>query len=301
MSAPSYSATPYAGWRLEFIVPGGFQALFSEALEEDMEAVSAFEAVPDGSLFNVQGFSRSKPDDGAIGIRLSLLAAALGLEEPAIELTRIEDTDWLRATYEAFPPKTIERFWIHGSHVTEALPAGKTGLLVDAATAFGSGDHPSTEGCLRALDKLARRVKPSRVLDMGCGSGILGMAAAKLWRLPTDAVDIDPESVRVTQENARLNGVTAFMTAETGPGYNTPLVRGRRYDIIFANILARPLCRMAPQLSAHLAPGGHGILAGLLTIQVPMVLAAHRAAGLHLAFAVPMGEWTTLVVAKRAR
>ncbi len=293
-------STPHAGWRVELIVPGALRAPFAEMLGDLCEAVSEFE-IGDGQEWRVEGFGRERPDLAEIETRTALLASAFGLATPTMVHERIADIDWLRASYESFPPLQISRFYVHGSHIETPVPASKIGLLIDAATAFGSGEHASTEGCLRAAAALARRrQRPARVLDMGCGSGILGIAGAKLWGCPVDAVDIDPESVRVTALNAKLNRVSRLMRTAAGPGYDTPLVFGRRYEVIFANILARPLCRMAKRLASHLAPGGHAILAGLLTTQAAMVLAAHRSQGLYLVRRIRLGDWTTLVLGKKA-
>jgi ribosomal protein L11 methyltransferase len=290
---------PHAGWRVELIVPGAMRGPFAEMLEDLCEAVSEFE-IDDGRDWRIEGFSRARPDIDEIDTRTRILASALDLPMPTVTHERIADIDWLRASYESFPPLTLARFYVHGSHIATPIPAGKVGLLIDAATAFGSGEHASTEGCLRMLDRLARRrARPRMSLDMGCGSGILALAAAKLWHRPVHAVDIDAESVRVSKLNAKLNQVATLVRAATGPGYDTRLVFCRHYDLILANILARPLCRMAKRLAAQLNPGGHAILAGLLVTQAPMVVSAHRSQGLHLVARWRRGDWCTLLLRKR--
>ena len=204
---------------------------------------------------------------------------------------------WLARTYESFPEQPVgRRFAVRGSHLTGPGAPGRITLTLDAGVAFGSGEHGSTRGCLRALERVAYR-RPRRILDLGTGSGILAMAAAKLLRRPVLATDIEPWSVRVAARNAAENGVGALVTARLADGWRHPAVSaGAPYDLVFANILARPLCAMARHLAARLAPGGTAILAGLLNSQANLVLSAHRGQGMRLDFALREGNWTTLVL-----
>ena len=232
---------------------------------------------------------------------LAALALAAGLTGHEAPMTRhaTEADGWLARTVEAFPEQEIgRRFLIRPTHVAPRPIHGRIALTLDAGLAFGSGEHASTQGCLMALERLRRR--PNRVLDVGSGSGILAMGAAKLWRVKALATDIDPWSVRVAEENASMNGLKPRLRAILATGYNHPAItRGAPYDLIFANILARPLCAMACDLAAHLAPGGTAILAGLLGKQVRMVLAAHQRAGLVLERRISLDPWATLVLRKR--
>lgn len=263
------------------------------ALEEIAPAIALME---DGEGWRVDAYLEEKPDLGYAEALVAVAAAGLGLAAPSLALDRIPVTDWLAHVHEGLKPIRAGRFYIHGSHVTEPPPAASLALRLDAATAFGSGEHATTRGCLLALDRLARRLpRPARVLDMGCGSFILGLAAARLWRCPVLGVDIDIESARVANRNAGGNGLGARARALAGDGYRLRQVSGV-HDLIFANILARPLMRMAADLRAHLAPGGHAILSGLLLRQANAVLAAHRAQGLKLVARQPQGEWMTLVL-----
>src|SRR4051812_269737 len=162
---------------------------------------------------------------------------------PVYHVQPLPPTDWLAQNRRDFPAQAIGRFFVYGSHHADGVPAGRHGLMVDAATAFGSGEHATTRGCLAALDRLAkRRRRPRRPLDLGCGSGILALGMAKAWRRPVRAADIDAESVRVARENAALNGVSQLVRIDRSDGYRAPLVhRGRPYDVIVSNILAQPL------------------------------------------------------------
>jgi ribosomal protein L11 methyltransferase len=234
---------------------------------------------------------------------IGALALAEAVSGVAVPLMRagVEAEGWLARTYESFPEQLVgRRFSVRGTHLTGPSAAGRVTLTLDAGVAFGSGEHGSTRGCLRAFEKLAYR-RPRRILDIGTGSGILAMAAAKLLHRKVLATDIEPWSVGVAARNARANGVGGLVRARLADGWSHPVVRGGGpYDLVFANILARPLCAMAKHLAAHLAPGGTVILAGLLNSQARMVLAAHRCHGLRLDFALREGNWTTLVLRSNA-
>ena len=173
----------------------------------------------------------------------------------------------------------IGRFFVYGSHHRGGVPAGAIGIVLDAATAFGTGEHPSTRGCLMALEALARRRAIRHPLDIGTGTGILSIAAAKLLRRPVLASDIDPGSVAVARHNVARNGVARLVRVGRAAGYRGRALRRRRYDLILSNILARPLALLAADLARHLAPGGRAVLSGLLRRQEPIVLAPHRGLG----------------------
>jgi len=287
-----------AVWRVAVTVPARTAGAFEELLAGTLTAVSIWGEDEDPSR-QIEGFGQDEPDRAALSVALAVLARSLGIDEPDLTIEHIPPTDWLAATYEAFPPIRVGRFHIHGSHDRAPVPANAIGLCIDAATAFGTGEHETTSGCLIALQRLARRRRVRRVLDMGCGSGILAFAAARLWRAPVLAVDVDREAVRVARINARANRVGRWVRAIAADGYADRRVRASGpFDLIIANILARPLVAMAKDLSAHLAPGGVAILAGLLNRQEAQVLSAHRAQGLTLADRITIGDWPTLVLCK---
>jgi ribosomal protein L11 methyltransferase len=197
----------------------------------------------------------------------------------------------------ALPPIVAGRFRIRGSHITEPAPPGAFDLLIEANAAFGTGRHETTRGCLLALQDIAKQRTAQRILDMGCGSGVLAMAAAKLWPCRVLGVDNDAPSLAVAAANLRANGVADAVRLLLSDGFRRAEVRrAGPYDLILANILAEPLCSMAQDLSRHLAPGGLAVLSGLLTWQAPQVVARYRAAGLTLVKRYPLGEWTTLVL-----
>jgi ribosomal protein L11 methyltransferase len=172
-------------------------------------------------------------------------------------------------------------------------------LVLDAGLAFGSGEHNSTRGCLMAFEGIAHR-RPRRILDLGCGSAILAMAAAKWLHRPVLATDIEPWSVRIAAQNGVMNGLRNLLSARLADGWRHHRVKtDGPYDLVFANILARPLCAMARDMAGALAPGGTAILAGLLGTQARMVLAAHRRQGMVLERRIDVGPWTTLVLRRR--
>jgi ribosomal protein L11 methyltransferase len=274
------------------------------------EALEAFEAAlltacdtvgffldEDTGLWRIEGVKQVGAHEPELTASIALAGAVTGLRVD-VERQATEAEGWLARTYAAFPEQRIgRRFVIRGTHLDASPAAGRIALSVDAGVAFGSGEHGSTRGCLLALEMVARR-RPRRILDLGTGSGILAMAAAALLKRNVLATDIDPWSVRVTRENAASNGVSRLVRVKLANGWRDPAVR-RPYDLVFANILARPLCRMAADLAANLAPGGTAILAGLLANQVRWVLAAHRRQGLRLERLIPQETWTTIVLRKR--
>ncbi|GAA0582144.1 50S ribosomal protein L11 methyltransferase [Craurococcus roseus] len=250
--------------------------------------------------WRVEGVREAGAGDDELAGALALAAAVSGIEAPAVQAAPVEAEGWLARTAAGFPEQPIgRRFLVRPTHLPDPRTHGRIVLRLDAGLAFGSGEHASTRGCLLALERVAHR-RPRRVLDLGTGSAILALAAAKLLRRPVLATDIEPWSVRVAGENARLNGAHRLVSARLADGWRHRAVRaGGPYDLVFANILARPLCAMARDLAAHLAPGGTAILAGLLGTQARMVLAAHRRQGLSLEVRHDVGPWTTLVVRRR--
>jgi len=225
------------------------------------------------------------------------LAATLSGTRAVLQRSPIPAEGWLGRNLASFPPQLIgRRFAIYGTH--HAIPSSRSrvALTLDAGLAFGSGEHGSTSGCLRALERISWR-RPRRVLDLGTGSGILAMAAAQLLHRRILATDIDPWSVHVARQNARRNRLSHVTRFQLANGWrNRTVRRSGPYDLVLANILARPLCAMAKPLSAHLAQGGTAILSGLLDTQARSVAAAHRHWGLRLETRFYEGPWVTLVL-----
>lgn len=214
------------------------------------------------------------------------------------EISDLEQRDWLRENQESFPPLEIGQFYIYGSHIKDPTPGQLLPLIIDAATAFGSGNHGSTRGCLLALSQLkSTDYTPSSILDMGCGSGVLAMAAAKLWsKSEITASDIDPECVRATVENCALNDV-AHIDVLSGNGFQNEIILSRQpFNLIIANILATVLCDIVADVKNALSKDGIVILSGILDTQKNMVAETYAKHGLILSDAILVDEWVTLIM-----
>jgi ribosomal protein L11 methyltransferase len=263
-------------------------------LDAAAAAVSAFEIAPEE--WRLEAYSQSPLLTPDLSARLALAAAASGGEAIEIGEQKLPDRDWLADNQLTFPPLQIGRFFVYGSHHRGPAPAGAIGIMLDAATAFGTGEHPSTRGCLMALAALAQRKPIRHPLDIGTGTAILAIAAAKLLRRPVPASDIDAGSVMVARHNVARNGVASLVRFGRASGYHGRRLRRHGYDLILANILARPLAAMAADLARHLAPGGHAVLSGLLRRQEPIVLRPHRSLGLALERRIVIDGWSTLIL-----
>ena len=285
---------------LQVTVPEGALEAYEAALEQVCGTVGFFLDEATGA-WTVEGVKQAGEGEPNLQAALAVAQAASGF---AATLSRLptEAEGWLARTHSAFPEQRIgRRFVVRGSHLPPAETAGRITLVLDAAMAFGSGEHGSTRGCLLALEAMAHR-RPRRVLDMGTGTGILAMAAARLLNQTVLAADIDPWSVRTAQDNVRQNRLTGRVRVRQANGWRSAWVsRAGPYELVFANILARPLCRMAPALAGNLAPGGTAILSGLLDRQARWVLAAHRHQGLVLEREQHESGWATLVLRKPCR
>jgi ribosomal protein L11 methyltransferase len=272
-------------WRLEVMAPNGAVAeLASAALATACEAVSAFEVEPDGA-WRVEGYATMRPTPDLVEAALALAWTGLGDAPPELALEHLPARDWVALNQASFPALAAGRYLIHGSHHLDAVPPGRIGLLIDAAT---------------AIDRLARQRRRRRSLDMGTGTGILAIALAKTWRRRVWARDIDAEAVRVAAHNAGVNGVAGLLDLRRADGFgDRGLRRAAPFDLILANILARPLLRMAPALARVLAPGGIAVLSGLLARQEAAVRAAYRQQGLALIRRIAIDGWHSLVLARR--
>ncbi len=291
------AGTGNALWRVLLSVRDADRAeAAARALDPVVESVSAFIA---GGDWRVEGLAREKPDRAALEANLALQWLGGAAPPPLVLIERLPERDWLDENQKSFAPVAAGRYFVRPTSWQGRAAAGRIALTIDAATAFGTGEHGSTRGALIALDRLARRHRFRRVLDMGCGTGILAMAAAKTWQRRVSLCDIDPEAVRVASRNAAVNGLKPLLAPVRANTYRARTLRRLApYDLVLSNILARPLMLMARDLAGALAPGGVAILGGFLPWQESAVLAAHRTCRFSLSRRIVVDGWSTLILSR---
>ena len=274
----------------------GFLAdLLSELAWPEASAVALAEVDEARDLWRVEAYYATSPDMEALAEALS----AGGLSGDALVEEPLPEVDWVAESLKGLEPVSAGRFFIHGSHDRYRRPVAGISVEIDAGVAFGTGHHGTTQGCLLAMERIARIRRPRSVLDVGTGTGVLAIAAARLWRVSVIASDIDPVAVRTARENARRNGAAPFIRFLAAPGTRHPEIRrDAPYDLVLANILAGPLMRMAEDLARCTAPGGRVVLSGLLRGQENAVLARFMAHGLQPVGRIRLGEWSTLLLAR---
>ncbi|MBM3632273.1 MAG: 50S ribosomal protein L11 methyltransferase [Alphaproteobacteria bacterium] len=286
-------------WRIFFHAQPSHAADLGSSLEDHVSAVSWFET-KDADLWIIEAIMTKEPQPQDFLSLLSPICQKLHISLPSLSIEKIPDTDWLEATWRSFPPQQIGRYYVYGSHTTPKPPQDSVTLEINAATAFGSGEHETTTGCLLTLDDLATEGRTfQKPLDMGCGSGILAIAMAKTWNVNVLAADNDPECIRVATHNAALNHCAPLFQGLLSEGFENPNVYSRApYDLITANILAAPLISMAKELSQSLAPKGLVILSGLLNRDREEVVNAYRTYGLRLHSLRTLNDWVALLLEK---
>lgn len=283
-------------YRLMFTCTPQLVEFYLAALENNALSLSWYETVqPD--LWGIEALFANQPNLAEITMRLALIAAQHNVPTPGLTYEKVDETNWLEQVWQNFPPQKAGRYYIYGSHYKNKVPSDLIGIEMNAATAFGSGEHPTTQGCLQALDKLATNKVFSKALDMGCGSGILAIAIAKTWNCPVLAVDNDAEAVRVTTQNSTLNQCTAWITPLLSEGFAETLITTQGpYPLIVANILAKPLCSMVLAMAKNLDSKGIVILSGLLSWQVPEVLDAYQKSEFRQIQTYGIDNWDTLIL-----
>lgn len=282
-------------WCLRLTVPAPALAPFEAALAS-LGGALVTGATDAAGRIPLDAYLAAEPERAELTALFAAAALAAGCDLPPFTIERLPETDWVAESRKALPAIHAGPFYVYGAHITEPPPAEAIALEIEASVAFGTGRHESTRGCLLALAELAKGGRAVRsALDMGCGTGILALAAARLWDAPVLAADNDADSVRLAAENAAKNGLSDYITAVLSDGYAAAAIaQAAPFDLIIANILAEPLSAMAPELGRHLAPGGTAILSGLLAEQAERVVAAH--APLTVERTLRLEEWATLIL-----
>jgi ribosomal protein L11 methyltransferase len=274
--------------------PAEALGLAMEELMPEPTGIGVFEIEDDSGLWEVGGYFTEEPDQAG----LALLAAAYGAKP--FTVSELPETDWVAKVKRELTPVTAGRFFVYGSHDADKIPEGSEALLIEAAMAFGTGHHGTTQGCLRALDRLANDgVVCENVIDVGCGTAVLAMAAARIWPNPALASDIDQVAVDVAEANVRVNDMEGRVICLEAAGFENPAIKDKApFDLVFANILMAPLIDLAPDMNRYMADGAHAILSGILNEQADAVVEVYARNGINLVHREEIGEWTTLTLRK---
>ncbi|MDO6796914.1 50S ribosomal protein L11 methyltransferase [Shimia thalassica] len=266
-----------------------------ERLVPEPTGVGVFEIEDGSGLWEIGGYFIEAPDEAG----LALLAVAFGAKPFAV--SELPETDWVAKVKRELAPVEAGRFFVYGSHDADKVPENSEPLLIEAAMAFGTGHHGTTLGCLKGLDRLANAgFVGQNVADIGCGTAVLAMGAARIWPNTVLASDIDEVAVEVALANVTANGLEGRVHCVEAAGFGHPDLKAKSpYDLIFANILKAPLVDLAPDMGANIAQGGHAILSGILNEQADDVVAAYDAAGFDVHTREEIGEWTTLTLTRR--
>lgn len=267
-----------------------------ERLTPEPTGVGVFEVEDGSGLWEVGGYFTEAPDEAG----LALLAAMH--EAKPFAVSELPETDWVAHVRRELAPVEAGRFFVYGSHDADKVPGDKIPLLIEAAMAFGTGHHGTTLGCLRALDHLIDTgFTGAKVADIGCGTAVLAMAAARVWDGQFMASDIDQVAVEVAEANLKANDMGGQVTCLEAAGFDHPDLKAvAPYDLVFANILKGPLVALSPDIAANLRKDGFAILSGILNEQADDVIAVYAENGLTLRRRDEIGEWTTLLLQKES-
>jgi ribosomal protein L11 methyltransferase len=287
-------------WIMTAIVVPELAEPLADQLQDQAAAVTIM-VPPRQTTATVEAIFEVPPDMPSLTAQAAVIASLKNLPSPVLVCHKAPPLDWLKKVAEDFPPFRVARWTIHGALHRQSVKDRRQALQIDATNAFGTGEHPTTRGCLMMLGALLRQHRNFKyMLDIGCGSGVLAMAFTKATHGKAIAVDLDPVSVAISRHNRNINGLQGHIQVGISRGYAAAQVRTYApYDLIMSNIFARPLATMAKDLRRHLRPNGIAILAGLLNTQANLVINAHRAQGLHLIHRVRIGEWTILAMKRR--
>lgn len=267
-----------------------------ENMTPEPTGVGVFEVEDGSGLWEVGGYFTEPPDETA------LLLLSTALDARAFVVSEVPETDWVAHVRRELVPVQAGRFFVYGSHDAHNVPEGCEPLLIEAAMAFGTGHHGTTLGCLRALDRLANDgFDATNAIDVGCGTAVLAMAAARLWKRPVIASDIDEVAVQVAKSNAAANDLSDRVVCLEAAGFGAERISKKSpFDLVFANILKGPLIALAPDMAKHVKPGGHAILSGILNAQADEVLTVYMQIGFNLYHREEIVDWTTLTLTRNA-
>ena len=267
-----------------------------EDLDPEPVGTGVFEIEDGSGRWEVGAYFTEAPDE----IALALLAAAYGAN-PFV-LSKVPDVDWVAHVKRELTPVRAGRFYVHGSHDADTVPEGVEALCIEAAMAFGTGHHNTTKGCLEALDRLATQgFQPHRIADIGCGTAVLAMAAARLWPVTVLASDIDPVAVDTAAANVIANGLDGRVICIEAAGFGHQMLEDNApYDLVLANILKQPLIDLAPQMAAMVAPAGRIILSGILTTQADEVVETYETQGFDLDRRDDLADWSALTLVRKS-
>ena len=286
-------------WQISIDVPIHSLDFMQNALEPVVNALSVKINTEDCLI---RAYTQKRPEHEKILSAVARAAAEANIQTPYVEIIVLPPTDWVTQSIRHLNPVKIGRFLIRGSHIKRCGNPSVIELEINAGNAFGTGHHATTQGCLLALTKLAYRRGPLNSLDLGCGAGTLAFAIAKLWKTRTVAIDIDENAIQATKENALTNGIQRLVCCEVCDGLNSPVVRTRGpYDLLVANILFRPLIKLARSITDNVSGGGTVILSGILDQQASALVTTYRNHGVTLNDRFSIDGWTTLIMKKPSK
>lgn len=281
-------------WQLEFELPKSTPEAYQNVLSELFETMLIFES-DDKSAWQIKLILTEEPCQETYDLIMAT-AKNFDLDQPKIETIKLPETDWLAENRKSFPAMTIGGFFIHGSHLESSNDDSLIPIQVDASLAFGTGEHATTRGCLEMIASIEQPAVGASILDLGCGTAILAIAMAKLWQRDIWASDIDEDSVMMAWQNCIDNNVGSLVHTLHSNGFDHPVFEEQTpFSLIVANILAEPLCQLAPEMKKNIAGHGKIILSGLLVEQKDRVVKAYEQQGFKLEQEKIIGEWATLL------
>ena len=281
-------------WQIALVVPKKAVDVFEKCLEPFVEAVSIKRYLDD---WLVRGYSSTKPEQTLIESSILETASSASIAHPALTIQLMPDINWVAESVKGLDPISVGKFLVYGSYNDKPRNLHLIRIQVDAGEAFGTGHHATTKGCLLALSSLKRPANNIRMLDLGCGAGILAIAGAKLWKTKPVASDIDFTAVKVATKNIRTNKLHKSITCLASNGFDSVYIKKRGpFNLIVANILSGPLQQLAKPMRANSAPGATIILSGILDKQSPSVMSSYRLQGFYLRSRFSLDGWTTLIL-----